>query len=222
MNSNASCKVRTSNTTPQRSRLYKTMSEKENRRALHLKPYLLAGQKNRALQTLPSATRREALSGGSSQFRARASRFVAATQRKHAIKKVWKEVHEVHRNRHSPTVGERRETSRAKAAVSRPARRVPCPSCGYEVTTRAKKTCEASPSSSRWQNRSFFARARAHAPLKRDRDRATGPPGPGHRNRATGTPPGADHRDRATGAGHRDRATAPGPGHQSLQLLEGV
>ena len=36
-------------------------------------------------------------------------------------------------------MGERRETSRAKTAVSRLARRVPCPSCGYEVTTRATK-----------------------------------------------------------------------------------
>ena len=78
------------------------------------------------------------------------------------------------------------------------------------------------------QNRSFFAQARGHAPLKRDRDRATGtgppnratgtaPPGPGHRDRATETQP----RDRATGTGppgpgHRDRATGtgpPGPGH---------
>ena len=69
------------------------------------------------------------------------------------------------------------------------------------------------------QNRSFFARARGHAPLKRDRDRVTGtgPPGPGHRDRATGTgPPGPGHRDRATGTGppgpgHRDRATGTGP-----------
>ena len=63
------------------------------------------------------------------------------------------------------------------------------------------------------QNRSFFARACGHAPLKRDRDRED--TGTGLRDRATG--PGTD-RDRATGTGPgpgrtgpRDRATETGP-----------
>ena len=69
----------------------------------------------------------------------RARRFVAATLRKRAMQQVWRAVHEVLRQKNSSSLCKRQQTSRVEQSVSRPARCVPCPSCGYEVTTRAKK-----------------------------------------------------------------------------------
>ena len=41
------------------------------------------------------------------------------------------------RERHS--VGEAADSAKVDATVSRPTRRVSCPACGFEVTTRAKR-----------------------------------------------------------------------------------
>ena len=91
----------------------------------------------------------------------RARRFVGSTHRKRTVKQVWKQVHEILRQRDSPSGGEDGETGRQRLVSSlgeegdsadvrtveacsveatrpRQARLVACPSCGHEVRTRAQ------------------------------------------------------------------------------------
>ena len=91
----------------------------------------------------------------------RARRFVGSTHRKRTVKQVWKQVHEILRQRDSPSGGEDGETRRQRLVSSlgeegdstdvrtveacsveatrpRQARLVACPSCGHEVRTRAQ------------------------------------------------------------------------------------
>ena len=117
-------------------------------------------REDRTLQALRSAVGGKAVPAERVSFD-RARRFVGSTRRKRTVNQVWKQVHEILRQRDSPSVGEDGEKRRQRLVSSlgeegdstdvrtveacsveatrpRQARLVACPSCGHEVRTRAQ------------------------------------------------------------------------------------